>query len=69
MLTLDDAAEHRRRLEGRVRTLAHVPAPTWDEVQQRAATYEPWDANCLRVGADGPVDQVARAILSQLSNR
>lgn len=66
LLTLDDAAEHRRRLEGRVRGLVHVPEPTWEEVRQRAASFEPWAADCVRVGADAPVAEVARAILDQL---
>ena len=39
LLTLDDEAEHRRRLDGRLRGLAHVPEPTWSQVRARAATY------------------------------
>jgi predicted kinase len=65
LLTLDDQAEHRRRLTGRVRDLRHVPEPSWDEVRQRAAAYAPWD-DCVRVSAADPVDQVVRAVLDQL---
>lgn len=66
VLALDDAFEHRRRVTGRVRDLRHLPEPTWDEVRQRAATYAPWDADCVLVSAADPVDQVARAVLDQL---
>jgi predicted kinase len=31
LLTLDDEVEHRRRLEGRVRELAHIGEPSWDD--------------------------------------
>ncbi len=69
MLTLNDETEHRRRLEKRARSLTHIPAPTWNEVQQRAATYAPWAEDCLHVSAEQPVDQMAREILSRLPNR
>lgn len=66
VLTLDDPAEHRRRLAGRFRNLPDIPEPTWNEVQQRAATYEPWDTSCLRVSAADRVDVAVRTILGQL---
>lgn len=66
LLTLDDLAEHRRRLEGRVRNLPDIPEPTWIEVQQRAATYAPWDASCLRVSVSDPIEVVVQTILGQL---
>lgn len=66
LLTLDDAAEHRRRLEGRGHRHAHVPEPTWEDVRQRAASYEPWVGDCVRVDASVPVGEVARAILDHL---
>ena len=66
VLTLDDLSEHRRRLERRVRRFTHVPEPTWDDVRQRAAALDAWAPDCLRVGADGSVAEVARAILDQL---
>ncbi|HEX5540855.1 MAG TPA: AAA family ATPase [Micromonospora sp.] len=58
LLTLDDQTEHRRRLEGRVRELAHVREPSWKDVRARAAAYAPWvDGTCLHVSAEGPVAQ------------
>ncbi len=69
LLTLDDPSEHRRRLEGRVRDLTHIPEPTWDEVQERASAYAPWDGDCLRLDAAEPVDRLARAIVGRLPGR
>ncbi|SEM07526.1 AAA domain-containing protein [Blastococcus sp. DSM 46786] len=70
LLTLDDKAEHRRRLHGRQRTLAHVPEPSWDEVTARAAAYAPWvDGTCLRVDAGRPVDEVVIEVVDRLPGR
>ena len=66
LLSLVDLSEHRRRLEGRVRRFAHVPEPTWEDVRRRAAACDAWAPDCLRVGADGSVAEVARVILDQL---
>jgi predicted kinase len=64
LLVLDDEAEHRRRLAGRVRALTHVPEPPWDEVRARSAAYEPWAPDgCLRVSAERPVDEVVGEVL------
>ena len=66
LLRLDDQAEHRRRLEARTRDLVNVPEPTWQDVQERAAAYQPWDETCLPVSATGTVDQVVHAVLAAL---
>jgi predicted kinase len=66
LLELADAVEHQRRLQGRVRDLVHVPEPTWAEVEQRAAAYEPWAGDCLRVDAAAPVERVVGAIRDRL---
>lgn len=67
-LTLDDEAEHRRRLEGRVRDLAHVREPSWDDVRARAAASAPWaDGTCLRVSAEGSVDQLVIEVMRWLA--
>lgn len=34
--------EHRRRLESRGRGIEGFEEPTWESVQRRRATYEPW---------------------------
>lgn len=47
-LVCSDAAEHRRRVEGRVPDIAGLVQPDWARVQARA--YEPW------VGADLVLD-------------
>lgn len=67
LLTLADHAEHRRRLEGRVRALTHVPEPSWDQVQARGASYAPWaEGTCVRVDAGPPVEQVVLDVLERL---
>ena len=69
LLVLDDEAEHRRRLEGRVRGLVSVPEPTWGDVRARAEAYEPWaDGACLRVDAAPPVERVAQEVLDRLTD-
>jgi predicted kinase len=67
LLTLDDETEHRRRLEGRVRDLVHVPEPSWTDVLARAAAYEPWtEGTCLRVDAQRTVDEVVLELVDRL---
>jgi predicted kinase len=67
LLTLADLREHRRRLEGRVRTLDHVPEPSWDEVQARAPSYQPWaEGTCVRAAAEAPVERVVLQLLERL---
>jgi predicted kinase len=69
LLTLDDEAEHRRRLDGRVRELTHVPEPSWADVLRRAAAYAPWaDGACLRVDAKRSVDEVVLELMGRLSD-
>lgn len=58
-----DAADHRRRVEGRAADLDGLRLPTWQEVQARA--YDPLPEGVLRVdttgGVDGAVDAIANA--------
>lgn len=69
LLTLDDEAEHRRRLEGRRRDLAHVPEPSWEDVLARAAAYEPWaEGTCLRLGAGRPIDELVPVLVNRLAD-
>ena len=37
-----DEAEHRRRIESRIRNIDGMPEITWARVLQRRAEYEPW---------------------------
>jgi predicted kinase len=52
-VVLDDAAEHRRRVEQRVSDLPELTLPTWQQVVKRY--YEPWDVlpDGDRVTVDG----------------
>jgi hypothetical protein len=67
VLALDDAVEHRRRLETRVRGLANVPEPSWDDVTARAAAYAPWaEGGCLRLDAGRPVEELVDRLAGEL---
>ena len=67
LLTLDDGAEHRRRLEHRSRDLAHLPEPAWEDVVARAAAYQPWaDGSCLHLDAGRPVDDLVGDLVTRL---
>ncbi|MDQ1686037.1 MAG: hypothetical protein QOC82_2774 [Frankiaceae bacterium] len=59
-------AEHQRRLANRARGLTHVAEPTWEEVQARAASFEPWDDGCVRINSGQPVDAILRDIRATL---
>lgn len=69
VLFIADAAEHRRRLEGRHRQLVHVHEPTWNDVLQRAAQFEPWADEPVRLNADVPLEQLASSIAELLDER
>lgn len=62
-----DAAEHRRRVEGRVGEVAAFPAPTWHQVTSRL--YEPWGADLPRLVVDnlGPPDPHVEEIVRYLA--
>ena len=64
LLTLSDAVEHRRRLEGRERGMVHVGEPTWEQVQARATAYEPWVGPFTEVDASLPVAEVIAQVLA-----
>ena len=68
VLALDDAAEHRRRVEQRSWALGHVRSPTWAEVLDRASSSEDWRGeDHLRIDAAQPVEQVVAQVLARLS--
>jgi predicted kinase len=66
LLTLSDAAEHRRRLEGRARGMVLVGEPTWEHVQARASAYEPWVGPFTDVDASSPLAEVVAHVLAAL---
>ena len=69
LLTLADPEEHRRRLEGRTRGLAHVPEPSWEDVLVRAAGCEPWaEATCVCVDAGPPVHELVHELQDRLAD-
>jgi predicted kinase len=70
LLILDDEAEHRRRLEGRIRQLVHVSEPSWTDVLTRAAAYAPWtEGSCLRIDAERAVDEVVLELVDRFTGR
>jgi predicted kinase len=66
LLTLTDKAEHRRRLEGRVRGFVNLPEPTWDDVLARAQSFEPWSGDHEVVNANRSYPEVVRTVLNLL---
>jgi predicted kinase len=67
LLTLDDDVEHRRRLEVRRRNLTNVLEPTWEDVERRRASFEPWNDVHLRLPASESMQQISGVILTRLS--
>ena len=60
------STEHRRRLSLRVRTLSHVQNPTWEQVIQRAGTYEEWSDSTIELSADEPVHSLLERLEQSL---
>lgn len=58
--------EHQRRLRGRKRALLHVQEPTWEQVVERARTYEEWSDTTIQLSAGEPagrlLEQLERAL-------
>ncbi len=67
-LTCDDAAEHRRRVEGRVADITGLAAPDWDAVMRHA--FEPRDDNPLVLDtASLPPEMLVEQCLGHLMAR
>lgn len=65
-LLCSDAAEHRRRVEGRRADIAGHVLPTWEEIVQR--DYEPWTTDRLVIDtALVGAGEAARRILASLA--
>ncbi|MFJ6112818.1 AAA family ATPase [Agrococcus sediminis] len=64
---LEDRAEHRRRLEQRVRDLDGFPEPTWAEVESRRAAFDEWADDRLRLDASLPVGRLTSRIAQALA--
>ncbi|GAA4811930.1 AAA family ATPase [Tomitella cavernea] len=69
-LMISDVPEHRRRLSGRDRGLAHVSEPTWSDVQRRRADYAVWSDEVLEFDtAAQAADEIADSLTERLSAR
>ncbi|NYF15658.1 putative kinase/biotin operon repressor [Microbacterium sp. AK009] len=66
VLDLADTAEHRRRIEGRARGLAHVGEPSWSDIRSRSEAFEPWQGPHERIDASATLAAVAASILHRL---
>ena len=58
-----DPVLHRRRLEARRRDIAGWPEPTWEEVEEVRARFEPWADEHLVLDAVDPAEDNVRAAL------
>ena len=52
-----DERVHRQRLAGRRRAIEGFPEPSWDEVQQRRAEWEPWTDDRLVIDTMSTLDE------------
>jgi predicted kinase len=64
-----DAQEHRARLKRRGRRLVHVPEPTWEQVEARAAAYEPWREEPVVIDSNRDLETVVSCVLDAVVNR
>lgn len=63
-LVLSDPTEHKRRLDGRDRGLAHVGEPTWADVERRRASYANWSDEVLEFDtATSAAPEIADALI------
>jgi len=71
LLTCADQVEHRRRLQTRVRGFGWVAEPTWPDVVERAAGYEPWGEQdaCIVVDAGRDLDLVVDEVEHRVGGR
>jgi predicted kinase len=68
LLTCSDEGEHRRRLEGRVRGFGRLAEPTWPQVAERLASYQPWE-DCVVVDTGRPLPAVVDEVEAQVGCR
>lgn len=69
-LKISDAQEHRRRLRGRDRGLAHVGEPSWEDVQRRRADYAAWTDAVVEVDTgERTADEVADLLRARFGMR
>lgn len=58
--------EHQRRLSGRTRALLHLQEPTWEQIVERAQTYEEWPDATIELSAgqaeESLLEQVERSL-------
>jgi len=62
LLTPPPEREHRARLEGRTRHLAHQSEPSWERVRERASTYEAWRDPPVSIDSSQPLDAVVAEV-------
>lgn len=69
-LLISDAQEHRRRLHGRDRGLAHVGEPTWADVQRRRSDCAAWSDAVAEIDTgERTADEVADLLVTGLGVR
>ncbi len=62
-----NAAEHRKRVEGRLADIDGLKVPSWDDVTNRA--YEPWDRERVVLDtATGSIDQLVDRIAALVAS-
>jgi len=64
-----DEHSHRQRLAGRLRAIEGFPEPSWDDVQQRRAEWEPWTDDRLVIDTRRTLDENVEDALRFLGRR
>lgn len=67
-MTCSNAAEHRRRVQGRVSDIPGLKLPQWDDIVRRE--YDPWTRDHIILdSAKQTTDECVKLILSALAER
>lgn len=61
-----DEAEHKRRIESRVRSLHGIPEVTWDRVVSRRKTYTQWEEPVLKLDSSHEIEANIELVLSYI---
>lgn len=62
-----DADLHRRRLEGRQRSMGDLPEPRWDTLDQRRAQLASWSGARFVIDSVGKLDALVSGLVHELT--
>ncbi len=62
-----DSAEHKRRLEARIRDIPGFPEPSWESVVARRAGFDGWEDERVQVDSMQPHEVSIRCVLDRIA--